>query len=123
MRVSTKQFLLVPAFQVIFAQFKLLLIYWRVIKLKIHETSKKRREETKIREILNLESIIIRIALVMLLPCDWLRKLAPYILSIKCKTNALLAFSRRFHWLYVVYSLLLIGRHDYSRFCLFGTRK
>lgn len=120
MRVSTKQFLLVTALQVIFAQFKLLSIYWRVIKLK---TSKKRREETKIREILNLESIIIRIALVMLLPCDWLRKLAPYILSIKCKTNALLAFSLRFHWLYVVYSLLLIGRHDYFRFCLFGTRK
>ena len=74
MRVSTKQFLLVPAFQVIFAQFKLLLIYWRVIKLKIHETSKKRREETKIREILNLESIIIRIALVMLFFALWLVK-------------------------------------------------
>lgn len=66
MRVSTKQFLLITAFQVIFAQFKLLSIYWLVIKLKIHETSKKRREETKIREILDLESIIIRIALVIL---------------------------------------------------------
>lgn len=40
----------------------------------MHETSKKRREETKIREILNLESIIIRIALVMLFFALWLVK-------------------------------------------------